>query len=92
MFNPEKAYGYKTCKTLEAFQTSVEQLYRQRILPAIPKGLCGTIYTQVSDVEDEINGLLTYDRKVCKVDEKTMTAIAEALYTAMDNSTACPVP
>ena len=92
LFNPEKAYGYKTCKTLEAFQTSVEQLYRQRILPAIPKGLCGTIYTQVSDVEDEINGLLTYDRKVCKVDEKTMTAIAEALYTAMDNSTACPVP
>lgn len=92
LFNPEKAYGYKTCKTLEAFQTSVEQLYRQRILPAIPKGLCGTIYTQVSDVEDEINGLLTYDRKVCKVDEKTMRAIADVLYAAMDGSTACPVP
>ena len=32
------------------------------ILPAIPRGLCGSVYTQVSDVEDEINGLLSYDR------------------------------
>ena len=92
LFNPEKAYGYKTCKTLEAFQDSVEQLYRQRILPAVKEGLCGAIYTQVSDVEDEINGLLTYDRKVCKADEKTMKAIAEALYAAMDSSAACPTP
>ncbi len=79
IFNPEKAYGYKSCKTLEEFRTSVEQLYRNRILPAVKKGLCGAIYTQVSDVEDEINGLLTYDRKVCKVEKATMRRLAEDL-------------
>ena len=39
------------------------------VLPAIPLGLCAAIYTQLSDVEDEINGFYTYDRKVCKVDK-----------------------
>ena len=83
IFNPEKAYGYKSCKTLEDFHRSVEELYRKRILPAIPKGLCAAIYTQVSDVEDEINGLLTYDRKVCKADETAMQALAQDLVNAV---------
>ena len=83
IFNPDKAYGYKSCKSLEAFQTDLETLYRQRILPAISKGLCGTIYTQVSDVEDEINGLLTYDRKVCKADPETMLTLARELRNAI---------
>ena len=42
--------------------------------PAIPAGLCGVVYTQLSDVEDEINGLYTYDRQVCKVDAEKMRA------------------
>ena len=84
LFNPEKAYGYKTCKTQADFQASVEQLYRTRILPAIPKGLCGAIYTQVSDVEDEINGLLTYDRRICKADEAKMQALAKDLMSAIE--------
>ena len=79
IFNPEKAYGYKSCKSREAFQKDLETLYRQRILPGIKKGLCAAIYTQVSDVEDEINGLMTYDRKLCKADPKAMQAIAKAL-------------
>ncbi len=79
LFNPEKAYGYKSCKTLADFHKSIEQLYRKRILPAVSKGLCAAIYTQVSDVEDEINGLLTYDRKVCKADEQAMQALARDL-------------
>lgn len=83
IFNPDKAYGYKSCKSLDAFRTDLETLYRQRILPAIPKGLCGSIYTQVSDVEDEINGLLTYDRKVCKADPATMLTLARELQAAI---------
>ena len=79
IFNPEKAYGYKSCKSREAFQKDLENLYRQRILPGIEKGLCAAIYTQVSDVEDEINGLLTYDRKLCNADPQAMQAIAKAL-------------
>ena len=83
LFNPDNAYGYKNCKSLEDFQSAFEELYRTRILPAIPKGLCGTIYTQVSDVEDEINGILTYDRKVCKGDEKAMQSLSQDLQEAI---------
>jgi hypothetical protein len=79
IFNPDKSYGYKTCKSLEAFQADVETLYRTRILPKVKEGLCATIYTQVSDVEDEINGFLTYDRKVCKADAEAMQKIAAEL-------------
>ena len=40
---------------------------KSEVEPLIAKGLCGTVYTQVSDIEDEVNGILTYDRKVCKL-------------------------
>lgn len=83
LFNTQKAYGYKTCKTLEEYREAVEKLYRQRIIPAVKKGLCAAIYTQLSDVEDEINGLLTYDRKANKANRETMQAIAEALQKAI---------
>ena len=53
------------------------------VLPAIPKGLCGSIYTQVSDVEDEINGLVTYDRKVEKMDPEKLLTVADALRQAV---------
>ncbi len=82
LFNPDKAYGYKTCKTPEELQVSLTELYRMRILSAIPKGLCGAILTQISDVEDEINGLVTYDREVTKVDPVRMRAIARQLTAA----------
>ena len=83
LFNPEKSYGYRTCKTREAFQEELVKLYEQRIIPAVSKGLCASIYTQVSDVEDEINGLLTYDRKVLKADADTLLPVARALQQAI---------
>ena len=83
IFNPDKAYGYKSCRSLEVFQEDLKNLYQDRILPAVSKGLCAAIYTQVSDVEDEINGLLTYDRKICKADPCTMTALAQSLQNAI---------
>ncbi len=50
------------------------------ILPAIKKsGLSAAVYTQLSDVEDETNGLMTYDRRVIKADEALMRSIAERL-------------
>ena len=79
LFNPDNAYGYKACATQADFQRQMLALYENKVLPAIGKGLCGAICTQVSDVEDEINGFLTYDRKVCKADEKAMTALAARL-------------
>ena len=50
------------------------------MVPLIKKGLCGVIYTQLSDVEDETNGLLTYDRKILKVDQELLLEIASKLH------------
>ena len=47
----------------------------KKLKPLIQKGLCGSIYTQVSDVEEEINGLVTFDRKVIKVPVEVMRKI-----------------
>ena len=48
-------------------------------MPAIAAGLAATVYTQLSDVEDETNGLLTYDRRVMKIDEGTVRAVTSLL-------------
>lgn len=77
--NPDKSYGYGNCETLDALNAAVEKLYLEEVLPCIAKGLCAAIYTQVSDVEDEINGVLTYDRKLCKLRPETMLPIAAKL-------------
>ncbi len=87
VFDPDKSYGYKTCKTPQALQESIAQLVRQKLLPAIRRdGLCAAIYTQVSDVEEEINGLLTYDRAILKPDIPTMQALAQELQEAFRES------
>lgn len=87
IFNTEKSYGYKDCSSLAQFQTDLYGLYTTRIIPAVQKGLSAAIYTQVSDVEDEINGLLTYDRKVCKANPEQMTDIAQKLKKAAEQCT-----
>ena len=88
IFNPGKTYGYGACPTKEALNEAVAALYRESILPAVEKGLCAAIYTQVSDVEDEVNGLMTYDRRVVKPDGDTMLSIAQALRGAMEKTVA----
>ena len=74
-FNLENTYGYKIYKTKEEFQKGLSLLYLTQIVPLIKKGVCGAIYTQVSDVEDETNGLFTYDRKILKVSKTQMLEI-----------------
>ena len=84
IFNPEKSYGYGGCEDIAQLNQAVAALYMDEIVPCISKGLCAAIYTQVSDVEDEINGLLTYDRRVEKLTESAMLPVAEALKQAME--------
>ncbi len=79
-----KVYGYRTCPSREALQKDLLKLYETRIMPAIGQGLCAAIYTQVSDIEDEINGLVTYDRKITKVDAEPMQRLAYQLKQAME--------
>jgi hypothetical protein len=75
--NEKDTYGYKFFKDREKFEDAVITLYENEVIPLIKNGLCGAIYTQLSDVEDETNGFLTYDRKVLKVDEKKVHAVME---------------
>ena len=85
LFNPDKSYGYGGCDTLEALNEAVVKLYMEEIVPCVRNGLCAAVYTQVSDVEDEINGLVTYDRKVEKLDPERMKPVAEALREAVQS-------
>ncbi len=82
-FDPEKTYGYGSCKNKEELEAALVKLYMEEILPCVKWGLCAAIYTQVSDVEDEVNGLLTYDRKVEKVTPEKLRPVAEALQGAV---------
>lgn len=79
-FNPTKTYGYGACKDSQSLTNRIVETYKKMVIPAIKDGLCGCIYTQLSDVEDEINGLYTYDRKVCKVDKNAMQSLAKDIY------------
>ncbi len=80
--NLTKSYGYKTFSIREEFENALIDLYENEIIPAVKDGLCGAVLTQITDVEDEINGLVTYDRKTVKVSEERMNEIAEKLYSA----------
>ena len=87
MYSRYASYGYGTCENEEALTTQIVYMYENMILPFIKDGVCGCIYTQLSDVEDEINGLYTYDRKVCKVNKDKMRKLADSAKsgTLVDN-------
>ena len=79
-FNLKDNYGYSTMKTVGELEDALERLYLGEVLPAIKEcGLSAAVYTQLTDVEDETNGLMTYDRRVVKVIEERMLKIAEKL-------------
>ena len=65
-------FGYKKFKDKLKLDFAIRELYEKQIIKAIPKGLSGCIYTQLSDVETELNGLLTYDRKVLKINKRAI--------------------
>ena len=78
-FNPDETYGYGKFTEREKFVEALTALYMEQIVPCVEKGLSAAVYTQVSDVEDETNGLRTYDRRIEKVTPAEMLPIAEAL-------------
>ena len=76
VFNTEKNFGYRIYQTKETLEKALKHLYLDRISPLIEKrGLSALVYTEVSDVEDETNGFLTFDREVLKVDPDLMREI-----------------
>lgn len=74
-FNTEKEFGYKKITSMEELEAAYKKLYEEEIIPVKKRGLSASVYTQVSDVEDEINGIVTYDRKVVKFNPAVMRAI-----------------
>jgi hypothetical protein len=75
----DKVFGYKVFKDIATLNESYKKLFEGQILPAFEKGLAATVYTQVSDVESEINGLVTYDRKVVKFDKNMVKELNSKL-------------
>ena len=79
VFDEKKEFGYQKFRSTETLVEALRRLYLQKLLPLIAQGLCGCIYTQVSDVEEEINGLVTYDRHVIKVPIDEMRRINDEI-------------
>ena len=73
----KRDFGYKRYDSAYALQTALEALYGEEITPAYGQGLAAAVYTQLTDVEDELNGLLTYDRKVVKIAPDIMKNIVK---------------
>ena len=74
-----KIYSYRRYRSKETLTRAIVRLYDKQIIPAKAKGLAASIYTQVSDVEQEVNGMLTYDRKIVKVDIDAVKAVSDRL-------------
>ncbi len=83
----EKEFGYKSYKSIEELTASYRQLWEEQIFPNLEKGLCSSIYTQTSDIEEEINGIMTYDREEVKFIEPEIRAINEKLYHMFEEVT-----
>ena len=73
----EKDFGYRKFKSEKELIKALDELYGRQIKPAHEKGLAAAVYTQLSDVEDEVNGLITYDRKVVKINPDIVRKIVK---------------
>lgn len=75
-----KTFGYKKFEMPASLEIALEELFQREIRPTIPDGLSAAVYTQLSDVEGEINGILTYDRRVCKIAPEILRRIAKLTF------------
>ena len=79
VWNRSKSFGYVMFRTKASLTEAYRKLMEKQILPLIPKYLSGFVYTQVSDVEFEVNGILTYDREEIKLDAETLKSLNEKM-------------
>lgn len=75
----KRSFGYGKVESAEELTAKIEKLYKEQIIPSAKTWLCGAIYTQLSDVENELNGLFTFDRESLKVDAARIKALNEEL-------------
>ncbi|MBQ8559169.1 MAG: glycoside hydrolase family 2 [Tyzzerella sp.] len=82
----EKEFGYKHYKTKEELTANYRRLWEEEIYLNLERGLSSSIYTQTSDIEEEINGLMTYDREESKFVEEELKALHAKLYEKFEKS------
>ena len=80
----DKTYGYGTARDSADMAARYEKLQCETVLPQLTRGLSALVYTQLTDVEEEVNGLFTYDRAVLKLPADRVRAINDRLYAAFD--------
>lgn len=78
-WDESKSFGYMMFKNKDTLSKAYKKLHEKQIIPLVKKGLSATIYTQVSDVENEVNGILTYDREKIKIHEDVLIEINKKL-------------
>ena len=76
----QKEFGYQSFHSKEELTENYKRLWEEEIYPNIPRGMCSTVYTQTSDIEEEINGIFTYDRDEVKFIEEEVRALNAKLY------------
>ena len=76
----EKNWGYRRCKTSQELTAAYGELM-DKLRPLIAKGLSAAVYTQTTDVESEVNGLMTYDREIIKMDAGHLKTMHKSLMT-----------
>ena len=74
-----KNFGYRAFRSPEALGEAITKLYESQIIPAKERGLAASVYTQLSDVEDEVNGFVTYDRKCVKLPKQLVRELSYRL-------------
>jgi hypothetical protein len=79
LWQSDKNWGYLTLQKPKELQEAYLDLM-EKLKPLIKQGLAGAIYTQTTDVEGEVNGMLTYDRKIMKIKSKKLKKAHEELY------------
>ncbi len=79
LWQTTRNWGYASYKTTDELTSSYVNLLTL-MRPLIAQGLSAAVYTQTTDVEGEVNGLMTYDRKVIKMNLDRMTEAARKLY------------
>ena len=72
-------YGYRTFEDMSDFENAFVRLYENEIEPLIPLGVSALVYTQLSDVEDETNGIITYDRQVVKLNSEKIRPMMDRI-------------
>ena len=75
----ENKFYYFLIKNKTDLTLAIKNLIKNDLYPNLEKGLCASVYTQLSDVEEEVNGFLTYDRKILKVDLDEIQSVNKLL-------------